>query len=61
MLKIEIARLVSDLNARKQPLIEAEPFDDEHGDGYKPLDRWMDRLYRPIYDNRHRELRELAA
>lgn len=32
-----------------QPLIEAEPYDDETGDGYSPLERWLDRLYdRPI-------------
>lgn len=46
MFNLDEDRFVSDLNARKQPLIEAEPFDDESGDGYKPLDRWMDRLYR---------------
>lgn len=44
--KLEYATVLSD-HTHKQPLIEAEPFDDESGDGYKPLDRWMDRLYRP--------------
>lgn len=51
MTKADIAYLLSDQvttnSSRKQPLIEAEPFDDEAGDGYKPLDRWMDRLYTP--------------
>ena len=53
MTKADIGQLLSDqvtefssLSCHKQPLIEAEPFDDESGDGYKPLDRWMDRLYR---------------
>ncbi len=48
--KLDIAVLLSDQCTTNvgqiQPLIEAEPFDDESGDGYKPLDRWMDRLYR---------------
>ena len=51
MTKLDIAVLLSDQVSTSlgqiQPLIEAEPFDDESGDGYKPLDRWMDRLYRP--------------
>ena len=54
MTKADIAYLLSDQvtthSSHKQPLIEAEPFDDESGDGYKPLDRWMDRLYRPNHN-----------
>jgi len=51
MTKLDIAVLLSDQVTTNvghvQPLIEAECYDDESGDGYKPLDRWMDRLYRP--------------
>lgn len=49
--KTEIAQLLSDqtitFDGHIQPLIEADVWNDESGDGYKPLDRWMDRLYRP--------------
>jgi len=54
MTKAEIAQLLSDqmceFMGRKAPMIEVDCWDDESGDGYKPLDRWMDRLYQPSHN-----------
>lgn len=50
MTKADVGQLLSDqmteFLTHKQPLIEAEPYDDEDGDGYDPLSRWGDRVYR---------------
>lgn len=43
--KADIAQILSD-QYRKPPMIEAEAFDDAEGIGFRPLDRWGDRVYR---------------
>jgi hypothetical protein len=52
MTKADIGQLLSDqvceFISRKAAMIEPEVYDDEDGDGYEPLDRWMDRKFRPI-------------
>ena len=50
MTKADIGQLLSDqmceFMGRKAPMIEAEPYDDELGNGFDPLSRWGDRVYR---------------
>ena len=46
LLSDQISEFIIDLRARKQPLIEAEDYDDEHGHGYDPLTRWGDRKFK---------------
>ncbi len=51
MTKLDVAQLMSDqiglYLGQRQPLIEAEPYDDEFGHGFDPLDRWGDARYSP--------------
>lgn len=53
MTKADIAEILSDqvtpCLGRKQPLIEAEPFDDAEGIGFQPLDRWGDTRFKPYH------------
>lgn len=50
MTKADIGQVLSDqvseFLSRKPALIEADCYDDETGDGYDPLSRWGDRVYR---------------
>lgn len=37
--------------------IEPDPFDDEAGEGFMPLDRWGDRTFQPWNDRTNEILR----
>lgn len=58
MTKADVAQLMFDQVtsfaegcSRKQPMIEADCFDDAEGIGFLPLDRWGDRRFK-VQDRR---------